>query len=207
MQQLIVNAPPGNGETLFSGANKINDNFTELYADVGTIETDITAIQADIVTINGEIDDINTALFHAYIRLTGGTAVGAVNTKVVRYANLEENGNVGPAPLPFERIQSANDGDGILINVSGLYTVSMTAAVLAGVNQVAEIRVNPDGIIDNNTSDAFTRAVTPLYPLLVKSTCSPGAIYLAAGTMVWGYIDSAPSAARYENQFTIAGPF
>src|SRR5215218_10191350 len=53
-QQFIDNTAP-DADNLFSGATKINSNFTEVYGDIASIETSVTGVQDDITAVEGDV--------------------------------------------------------------------------------------------------------------------------------------------------------
>lgn len=67
-------ADDGTGDTTRDAFDICNDNFTELYTDVGTLESDVDALE--VITENNEVDSYTLVLADAnkLVTITLGTA-------------------------------------------------------------------------------------------------------------------------------------
>jgi len=130
---------------------------------------------------------------NAYIRRTNGGTRGSVNTNVVIYGTGNDNDGSGV----ISYVNSATNGDSFVVNVAGIYSVSVT-----GISSSAcfyEIRV---GSIDNTTGDNKTR--TQYQSQAGESSSFSWMGYISAGSAIWVYSGAAPLGLNVNsNQISI----
>ena len=130
----------------------------------------------------------------SYILRTNGGTKGSTNTNVVIYGTAVESSG-----SDITYTNSATNGDGFLVNVSGVYSVSLIGR--QSVDATYQIRI---GAIDNLANDAKTRSS---YVILAGVGAITWTGYVPSGSYVFIFNNNTiDNSIPVLNQITVTGP-